>query len=79
MSTDILRELAEAVQTFNEELTKSLAKKAIKMGIDPVKAFEEGLAKALREIGNRFGRGDAFITELIAAAQAMEAGAEVLA
>jgi corrinoid protein of di/trimethylamine methyltransferase len=40
--------------------------------------LEEGLAKALREVGDRFGRGDAFITELIAAAQAMEAGAAVL-
>jgi len=40
--------------------------------------LEEGLAKALREVGDRFGRGEAFITELIAAAQAMEAGAEVL-
>jgi corrinoid protein of di/trimethylamine methyltransferase len=41
-------------------------------------ALEEGLARPLREIGDRFGTGEAFITELIATAQAMEAGAEVL-
>jgi corrinoid protein of di/trimethylamine methyltransferase len=52
--------------------------KAVEAGIDPVVALEEGLAKALKEVGDRFGRGDAFITELIAAAQAMEAGADVL-
>lgn len=63
---------------FDEELSKSLAKKAVEMGVDPVEALEEGLAKALKEVGDRFGRGDAFITELIAAAQAMEAGAGVL-
>jgi len=78
MSDDILKELREAVWNFDEELSKSLAEKAVEMGVDPVEALEEGLAKALREVGDRFGRGDAFITELIAAAQAMEAGAGVL-
>lgn len=78
MSDDILKELGEAVWNFDEELSKSLAKKAVEMGVDPVEALEEGLAKALKEVGDRFGRGDAFITELIAAAQAMEAGAGVL-
>ena len=63
---------------FDEELSRSLAEKAVEMGVDPVEALEEGLTKALREVGDRFGRGDAFITELIAAAQAMEAGAGVL-
>ncbi len=78
MSEDILKQLGEAVQNFDEELSRSLAERVVEMGVDPVEALEEGLAKALREIGDRFGRGDAFITELIAAAQAMEAGAEVL-
>ena len=66
------------MRNFDEELSRSLAEKAVEMGVDPVEALEEGLAKALREVGDRFGRGDAFITELIAAAQAMEAGAGVL-
>jgi trimethylamine corrinoid protein len=77
MSDKILEGLREAVRNFDEELSKSLAEKAVEMDIDPVEALEEGLAKALREVGDRFGRGDAFITELIAAAQAMEAGAKV--
>ncbi|GAI52229.1 unnamed protein product, partial [marine sediment metagenome] len=78
MSDKILEELGEAVRNFDEELSRSLAERAVEMDIDPVEALEEGLTKALREVGDRFGRGDAFITELIAAAQAMEAGAVVL-
>ena len=78
MQSEILEGLAEAVRNYDDAGSKSLAEKAIQMGVDPVVALEEGLAKALREVGDRFGRGDAFITELIAAAQAMEAGAEVL-
>jgi corrinoid protein of di/trimethylamine methyltransferase len=78
MSGDILKQLGEAVLNFDDELAKNLSQRVVEEGVDPVVALEEGLAKALRDVGNRFARGDAFITELIAAAQAMEAGAEVL-
>lgn len=74
----ILIELGEAVKNFDADLARRLAEKAISMGVDPVEALEEGLARALREIGDRFGRGEAFITELVAGAGAMEAGASVL-
>jgi len=78
MTEQILSDLREAVLYFDPEEARTLAQKALDMGVDPVVALEEGLAKPLREVGDRFGTGEAFITELIAAAQAMEAGAEVL-
>jgi trimethylamine corrinoid protein len=78
LKDEILEGLEEAVRNFDEDRAKDLSERAVEEGIDPVEALEEGLAKALREIGDRFGRGDAFITELIAAAQVMEAGSEVL-
>jgi len=78
MTEQILSDLREAILYFDPEEARTLAQKALDMGVDPVVALEEGLAKPLREIGDRFGTGEAFITELIAAAQAMEAGAEVL-
>jgi trimethylamine corrinoid protein len=76
--TNILDELSEAVKNFDEELTRRLVEEAIASGVDPVVALEEGLAKGLREVGDRFGKGEIFVTELIAAAQAMEAGASLL-
>lgn len=78
MHDEILKELEEAVKNYDEALSRRLAERAIRNGVDPVEALEGSLAKALKEVGDRFGRGEAFITELIAAAQAMEAGAEVL-
>lgn len=74
----IFEKLSEAVRDYDNDRARLLAEEAVEKGIDPVEALEEGLAKALREVGDRFGRGEAFITELIAAAQAMESGAEVL-
>jgi len=78
MTEQILSDLREAVLYFDPDDARRLAQEALDSGVDPVEALEEGLAKPLREIGDRFGTGEAFITELIAAAQAMEAGAEVL-
>ena len=78
MSERILEGLREAVLYFDEDEARRLSEEAVNLGLDPVEVLEEGLAKALREVGDRFGSGEAFITELIAAAQTMEAGAEVL-
>jgi trimethylamine corrinoid protein len=78
MGERILGELREAVLDFDDEGARRLAEEAVTVGMDPVMVLEEGLAKALREVGDSFGRGEAFVTELIAAAQTMEAGAEVL-
>lgn len=75
---ELLKRMEEAVKDYDEEEARRLAEEAVRMGLDPVEALEQGLAKGLREVGERFGRGEAFITELIAAAQAMEAGAEIL-
>jgi trimethylamine corrinoid protein len=78
MSERILSKLREAVLNFDEEEARKLSKEAIATGMDPVIVLEEGLALALREVGDSFGRGEAFVTELIAAAQTMAAGAEIL-
>ena len=75
---EIIEGLRRAVREYDPEMAREYAQKAVEVGIDPVKALEEGLAKALREIGDKFGRGEIFLTELVAAAQTMEAGAEIL-
>ncbi|TRO46277.1 hypothetical protein E2P65_06010, partial [Candidatus Bathyarchaeota archaeon] len=78
MGEGILEGLREAVFYFDEEEVARLSEEAVRAGLDPVEVLEEGLAGALREVGDRFGSGEVFITELIAAAQAMEVGAEIL-
>ena len=57
MTEQILSDLREAVLYFDAEEARTLAQKALDMGIDPVVALEEGLAKPLREVGDRFGTG----------------------
>jgi len=74
----VLSELESAVKNFDREAAEEAAKKALKTGIDPIEAIEKGLTKGLREVGDLFGKGELFITHLIAAAEAMSSAIKVL-
>lgn len=74
----VLSELENAVKNFDREAAVEAAKKALKISMDPVEAIEKGLTKGLREVGDLFGKGELFITHLIAAAEAMSSAIKVL-
>lgn len=78
MKEEIFEQLRDAVFFFEVDKARELAEKVVELGIDPVEALEIGLANPLREVGDRFETGEAFITELIASAEVMEAGSEIL-
>ena len=74
----ILRELKRAVVTYDDERVKEVAHRVLARGIDPLKALEEGLAEGVREIGERFEKGEAFLPHLMVAAKAMKEGLSIL-
>ena len=76
--TEIIEGLKKAVLNYDVEAAAELAKKAVDAGIDPVKAIEEGLAAGIREVGEKFGRKEIFLPELIMAAETMNSGLKVL-
>jgi corrinoid protein of di/trimethylamine methyltransferase len=75
---DIFERMKEAVSSGDVEKAVELAKEAIKKGVNPVVAIEKGLAPGVREVGDRFGRHEAFLTELIMAGSAMKAACDIL-
>ena len=75
---EILRRLSEAVQNFDAEAAADAAKVAVDAKIHPVKAVEEGLAKGLRVVGDKFESGELYLPHLIMGAEAMEAAMKVL-
>ena len=75
---EIIEGLKKAVLNYDVEAAAELAKKAVDAGIDPVKAVEEGLAAGIREVGEKFGRKEIFLPELIMAAETMNSGLKVL-
>ena len=74
----VLQKLYEAVLNFDSMAAEKVAKEAVALNMDPIKAIEEGLAKGLREIGDKFERGEAYLPHLIMGADAMEAAIKVL-
>lgn len=75
---DILRNLSDAVLSFDSDAAADAARAAVASNIGPVRAIEEGLAVGLREVGDRFERGELWLPHLVLGAEAMEAAIKVL-
>jgi corrinoid protein of di/trimethylamine methyltransferase len=74
----ILSELENGVKSLQQDVAVEAAKKAISAGVSPVEAIESGLAKGIREVGEKFERKEMFVVELIYAATIMEEAIKVL-
>lgn len=70
--------LKEAIINGDTEATASLAQDVIKQGLDPIRIANEVLVPAILELGERWARGEAFIIDIILAADAMKVALEVL-
>jgi trimethylamine corrinoid protein len=68
----IFAEMADAIEWLDDEKAIELVDTALKSNIDPVDIIEKGFSKGLKVVGDKFGNGEAFLTELVAAANIME-------
>ncbi len=78
MNSELLKEAANSILEGNEEKALAVAKKALDGGVDPVEMLSEGFSVGIREVGDRFGRGELFLPELILAAEAMKKAGALL-
>lgn len=60
MEMDVMEELRQSVINYDEEAAAKAAKKVLEMKMDPYEAITESLAPAIREMGDRFGKGRLF-------------------
>ena len=74
----IIQELENSVKGLQQEAAIEAAKKAIAAGVSPVDAIENGLAKGIREVGEKYARKEMFVVELIYAATIMEEAIKIL-
>jgi len=70
LSVQVLDELASSVEQMDPDKVVAVSKRAVDAGIDPADIVENGLAKGLRKVGERFEKGEAFLTDLVGAAAA---------
>ena len=75
---DIFKDMEQAVIDGDEEKTAQLAQRVLDEGLDPLDALEKGFSKGMEILGDQFEKGEVYLTELLLAEDAMNAGVEVL-
>ena len=75
---EIFANLASAVIEGNTNQAQRNATEALLSKIDPLEAVEEGLSKGMAVVGENFEKGEAFLPELLMAADTFSAAMEIL-
>lgn len=75
---ELLAALSQAVIRGEVDVVRELAVEASEREMDPLEAIDKALMPGIREVGDRFGREDAYLPELMRSANAMLAGLEIL-
>ncbi|MDR3225591.1 MAG: corrinoid protein [Clostridiales Family XIII bacterium] len=72
------QELIDAVKAGNVNAVTTLVKQGLDDGTNPQSILDDGLLKAMNEIGARFKNNEVFVPEVLIAARALNAGTSVL-
>ena len=75
---EIIAKAKEAITEFDEEMAAEVAEEALAAGIDPVELIEKGYTAGMEEVGEQFEQGSLFLPHVIAAAEAMKAGINII-
>ncbi len=75
---ELFDKIKKVVKDGDEEAVKELINEALAQNLTSKSILEEAMMPAMQEIGEQFSKNEAFIPELLCAAEAMNAGIEVL-
>lgn len=74
----LFNKIKSAIKDGDDESTKQLVTEALSNNLGPRAILEEAMMPAMQEIGELFSKNEVFIPELLVAAEAMNAGVDVL-
>lgn len=75
---EILQQMYDAVIAGDEEECVAAAEASLEAGVRPITSIEGGLTPGIREVGDRFGRMEMFLPEMVLSAKAMQAAVGIL-
>jgi corrinoid protein of di/trimethylamine methyltransferase len=78
MNEEMFQKMAQSIIDGDADVAVQLAKESIAADVDPLKAISNGFVQGVNTVGDAFGRGDAFLPELVMAGEAMKAAVAVL-
>ncbi|SMC33627.1 glycine betaine-specific corrinoid protein MtgC [Sporomusa malonica] len=76
--SEIFENLKQAILDGDEDLVVEYCQQVIDDNIDPVAAIEKGLIKGIEELGAKWKAGEAFLPDVMMAADALKAGLDML-
>jgi 5-methyltetrahydrofolate--homocysteine methyltransferase len=78
MAAPVLEELKRSVVKGKRDEAVSLTKRAIDEGLPGKEIIQEGLIPGIRIVGERFGKGEYYLPELLVSGKSMHAALEVV-
>jgi len=78
MTQELLEKMAQSIIDGDADKSTELAQKAIEMKIHPLEAITKGFVPGVNYVGDQFGKGEAFLPELVMAGEAMKAAVAIL-
>ena len=78
MNNQLFEAMAKSVINGEIDEAKEIAQLAIKQGIEPLDAINNGFVAGMNYVGEQFGIGEMFLPELVMAAEAMKSAVAVL-
>ena len=78
MAGEPLSALAEAVIKGDTKRAEALTQRYLNYGMDPITIVEDGLARGVRIVGEKFETGELFLPDLVMGAEAVCLGTAIL-
>lgn len=74
---ELIQEAREALLTTDKAKAEDVAKRALDAGMEPSDIMQNGFVAGIRELGEKFDKGEVFLPELMLAAEAMQSAMEI--
>lgn len=78
MPEELFRKMSQSIVDGDSNASVELAKESILAGIPPLDAITKGFVVGVNAVGVAFGRGEAFLPELVMAGEAMKSAVAIL-
>lgn len=78
MSTELYQKITDSIVQCEPENAESLTRQALEAGLEPMDIIQNGLTRGMQIVGEMFQCGDAFLPDLIIAAEGMQRAMRIL-
>ena len=77
MAIEVIENLKQAIIDYNAVQAADYARKVVENGLDPIEALD-ALTSTIREVGEKYNKGDLWLPDLVGAAEAMQAAMPIM-